>query len=118
MAGEQSELPAVGDPPRLGEAHRDLHGGPVVRMGEQDLAHPAERTPRAGGGEGRAGGEVEQQDAVHEQRGGGPRRTAERGRADRAGAAGEGQSVGGTGAEQSQFHTKILPRRVPRRAPG
>ena len=83
---------------------------PVVRMREQHLPHAAEAVPGAGGGERRPRRQVEQQHAVDSSAVAAARPRPEGGGAGRAGAVGARQSVGGAGAEQSEFHGKIVPR--------
>lgn len=77
---------------------------PVVRVGEEHLPHLAQGVPGAGGGEGDARGEVQQQRPVDQQRGRRAGRVAEGGRAHGARAVRAGQALGRPGAEQSQFH--------------
>ena len=119
MPRQQRQLAPVRHPDRLRQPGRHLHGGPVVRVGQQHLAHPAQRVPGAGRRERRARGQVQQQGPVHQQRGGRARVRAERSRAHGTGAGGAGQPRGGAGAEQSDIHGTDfhLSRRPPRTGP-
>jgi hypothetical protein len=81
----------------------------VVRVRQQHLAYAGECAPGAGGRERDARSQIEQQHAVDEQRGRGPRRRPERGLAGGARTVGAGQSARGSGAEQCQFHRNDPP---------
>ncbi|GFM96650.1 hypothetical protein Sfulv_14610 [Streptomyces fulvorobeus] len=74
--------------------------------------------PRAGGGEDGSRGEVEQQRVIDQEGGRGARPLAAGTGAHGAGTFGARQPVGGSGAEQSQFHVLILPRPGTPCAPG
>ncbi|EOY47214.1 hypothetical protein SLI_2499 [Streptomyces lividans 1326] len=105
---QQRQLPAVRHPARLRQPGRHLHGGAVVRVGEQHLPYAGQGVPGPRGGERGAGRQVEQQRAVHQQRGRRTRVLALCRGTGRAGTVGAGESRGGTGAEQSHVHAPIF----------
>ncbi|GAA4039049.1 hypothetical protein GCM10022233_04320 [Streptomyces shaanxiensis] len=88
-----------------------------MRMRQQHLPYATQRTPRPSSRERRAGRQIEQQRPVHEQRGRRPRIITERTGTRRARTVGAGESRGGTGAEESQFHGPIFAGREWSRAP-